>query len=205
MTTSIFIVRHGETESNRKGLALGRADPPLNELGMLQAKRLGEALRDEGFAAVYASPLQRALNTAERIAEACGLSVTVDRSLIEMDVGELDGLDFKAVREKYPGFIERWLSSDGPGEKMPGGESLVTVQERALSFLDRVTSEHAGANVCAVSHNFVILALLASVLGMDLSSFRRLRHGVAAVSVVEREGGGWRLAKMNDTCHVDGL
>lgn len=205
MTTRLFLVRHGETESNRKGLALGRSDPPLNERGLEQAEALGSALCTERFAAVYSSPLSRARDTARPIAEGCGVEVTVDDSLIEMDVGALDGLDFASVRERYPDFIEKWLSVDGPSEAMPGGESLRAVQERGAAFLDRVADEHESESVCAVTHNFVILALLATVLGMELSSFRRLRQGVAAVSVLEREGGVWRVLKMNDTCHLDRL
>lgn len=203
MVTRLFLVRHGETESNRKGLALGRADVPLNEVGTQQAARLAAALGNEPIAAIYSSPLSRTLETANRIAETLGFEARIDESLIEMDVGELDGLDFAVVRERYPGFIETWLSRDGPDAPMPGGESLRDVQERALGFLDRVTAEYEAATACAVTHNFVILTMLASVMSGDLASFRRLKHGVAAISILEWDGKLWRVAKMNDTCHLD--
>lgn len=203
MTAHLFLVRHGETESNRKGLALGRADVPLNDLGKEQAQRLGEALRGEPISAVYSSPLSRTRETAGRIADALGLDVLIDQSLIEMDVGELDGLEFAEVRERYPGFIETWLSGEGPEHPMPGGESLGDVQKRASEFLARTAAEHEGEAVCAVTHNFVILTTLVSVLGVELSAFRRLRHAVAAVSAVEWDGKVWRVVKMNDTCHLD--
>lgn len=205
MARRLFIVRHGETESNRQRLALGRADVPLNDLGRKQAARLAEALTGEPIAAVFSSPLSRARETAGGIAEALALDAQVDESLIEMDVGELDGLDFAEVRQMYPGFIETWLSSDGPEEPMPGGESLRDVQRRASEFLARITDAYQGQDVCAVTHNFVILTILASVLGTELGAFRRLRHGVAAVSVLQWDGKMWRVAKMNDTCHLDGL
>lgn len=205
MTTRVFLVRHGQTESNRKGLALGRADPPLNDLGLLQAERLAGALAKEGLAAVYSSPLGRTLRTAERIAEACGLDVVVDDLLIEMDVGELDGMDFASVRENYPGFIEKWLSIEGPTHAMPGGERLIDVRDRGAEFLKRIAKERHDETVCAVTHNFVILAVLATVLDAELGSFRRLKHEVAAISVLEQERGVWSVAKTNDTCHLDGL
>lgn len=205
MTTRLFLVRHGQTESNRKGLALGRADPPLNELGIRQAERVAEALRGEEIVALYSSPLARTRRTAEIIGAGCGLAVVVDDLLIEMDVGDLDGLEFAEVRERYPDFIDKWLSDDGPNHPMPGGERLVDVRDRGAQFLERVLREHARENVCAVTHNFVILALLATVAGSGLGAFRRLRHEVAAISVLEQDGRSWRLAKMNDTCHLDGL
>lgn len=205
MGTRLFLVRHGQTESNRMGLALGRADPPLNELGLAQADRTAGALSGEGITVVYASPLTRTQQTADQIAAACGLEVTVDDLLIEMDVGELDGLGFPEVRKRYPDFIDKWLSEDGPNERMPGGESLADVRDRGVQFLERVRRERADQAVCAVTHNFVILALLATVLGGELAAFRRLKHEVAAISVLEDERGHWRITKMNDTCHVDGL
>lgn len=203
MTSRLFLVRHGETDSNRDGLALGRADPPLNDLGVQQAERLAASLGRAQLVAVYSSPLIRARQTAEPIAERSGLDVRVDESLIEMDVGELDGLDFATVRERYPEFIEKWLSDDGPDEPMPGGESLSAVADRAMSFLESVGRAEGDGAVCAVTHNFVILALLSRVLGMRLSGFRRLRHSVAGISVLERERGAWRLVRMNDTCHLE--
>jgi broad specificity phosphatase PhoE len=203
VTTRLLLVRHGETESNRKGLALGRADVPMNGLGQEQATQLAEALRREPIGAVYTSPLSRTRETAGRIGDALGLDVLIDDSLIEMDVGELDGLEFAEVRERYPEFIETWLSQDGPDHAMPGGESLRDVRDRAWRFVERTAKEHAGETVCAVTHNFVILTMLASALGIELGSFRRLRHGVAAISVLEWDGKVWRVAKMNDTCHLD--
>lgn len=203
MTTRLFLVRHGETESNRRGLALGRADVPMNDLGKAQAARLAEALRSEPIAAVYTSPLSRTRETARLIADALGLDVQIDDSLVEMDVGELDGLEFADVRERYPGFIETWLSQDGPDHPMPGGESLREVRDRAWRFVERSAKAHGTETVCAVTHNFVILTMLASALGIDLGSFRRLRHAVAAISLLEWDGKVWRVAKMNDTCHLD--
>jgi len=203
VTTRLIVVRHGETESNRKGLALGRADVPMNDLGKEQAVRVAGALRKEPIAAVYTSPLSRTRETADRIAEALGLDAQIDELLVEMDVGELDGLEFADVRERYPGFIETWLSSDGPDRPMPGGESLRDVRDRAWRFVERAAKTHRDETVCAVTHNFVILTMLASALDIDLGSFRRLRHAVAAISVLEWDGKVWRVAKMNDTCHLD--
>jgi len=200
----LFLVRHGETESNRLGLALGRSDVPLNERGVLQSERLGEALSGEPLAAVYASPLRRTLETARAVAGPHGLEVTVEERLIEMEIGELDGLTFAEVRTRYPGLLEEWVSGPGPNMPMPGGERLVDVQERAWSTVTELAARHAEEAVAAVTHNFVILSLLTKVLGMELSQFRRLQHAVAAVSVVDFTPGRTLVVRMNDTCHLEG-
>jgi broad specificity phosphatase PhoE len=201
----LFLVRHGETEHNRRGLALGRADVPLNETGLRQAEALGRALANERLTAVYASPLVRANRTAEAIAEPHGLEVVIDGGLIEMDVGEMDGMPFADVREKFPGFIERWLGPEGSGERMPGGERLVDVHHRAAAALSAILKRHEGGRICLVSHNFVILSLLTQLIGLELAGFRRLRHSVAAVSRVEWQHGAPTVVSLNDTCHLAGI
>ena len=199
----LYLVRHGETESNRLGLALGRNDVPLNERGVLQAERLAAALSREPLAAVYASPLRRTLETARAVAAPHGLDATIDERLIEMDIGELDGLTFAEMRVRYPGLLEEWMSGPGPSMPMPGGERLVDVQERAWAAVMELAVRHAQEAVAAVTHNFVILSLLTKVLGIELSQFRRLRHAVAAVSVVDFTPKRALVVRMNDTCHLE--
>jgi probable phosphoglycerate mutase len=197
-----LLVRHGETDANRDGLALGRLDVPLNETGLGQAKSLGLALAAEPVAAIYASPLGRAMQTAEAIAAHHTVGVTVEPGLIEMDVGEIDGIPFPEVRAKYPEFLGRWMSEGGPQHPMPGGESLAEVARRAWATLDRLARRHQGETVVAVSHNFVILTLLARVMDVELHNFRRLRHALAAVSELDMRPGHARVIRLNDTCHL---
>ena len=199
----LYLVRHGETEANRKGLALGQADIPLNEHGLWQAGRLAVALAAEPFAAIYTSPLKRAQDTAAAIAEPHGLSPLIEPGLIEMDIGELDGLTFAEVRERFPGLLEKWATPEGQATTLFGGESLAGVQERAWRALEAMASRHGDETVCAVTHNFVILSVLVRALGIELSHFRRLRHGVAAISVLEFREERARVRRLNDTCHLE--
>ena len=204
MTLRLFLVRHGETESNRRGLALGRADVPLNDLGRKQASRLAAALANEPLLAVYASPLQRTLDTAKPIAAAHDLTVSIEPAFIEMDVGEVEGLTFAELRERYPQLLETWASAQGPQSAMPGGERLLDVQQRATEAVRSLAERHAGGAVCVVTHNFVILSLLADVLAIDLAGFRRLRHAVGAITTLElRSGRHARVIRLNDTCHLN--
>ena len=198
----LFLVRHGETESNRRGLALGRADLRLNDQGRWQIGRLAEALKSQPFTAIYSSPLARTMATAEAIAAEQSLEVQAESGLIEMDIGEAEGLTFAEVRERFPALIQNWGGPDGPTFRMPGGERLVDVQSRAEASVERLLETHPGEAVCAVTHNFVILSLVAAALKIDLAEFRRLRHGVAAITVLEINSTRARVLRLNDTCHL---
>ena len=200
----LFIVRHGETESNRRGLALGRADVPLNEHGRWQAGRLAKSLAAEPLAAVYASPLGRTMDTARAIAAEHRMDIQVEPDLVEMDIGEMDGLTFAEVRSRYPRLLEAWAGTEGPETPMPGGERLVDVQQRAWAALQFITMRHPDEKVCVVTHNFVILSLVATVLKIDLSHFRRLRQAVAAITILDVASERVRIVRLNDICHLDG-
>ena len=203
MTLRLFLVRHGETESNRQGLALGRANVPLNELGRTQASCVAAALSAESLLAVYASPLQRTVDTAKPIAEAQRLEVELEPAFIEMDIGEVEGLTFADLRARYPQLLETWFSARGPQSAMPGGECLLDVQQRATKAIHSLAAHHEEGAVCVVTHNFVILSILTDVLTIDLAAFRRLRHAVGAITTLElRPGRRTRILRLNDTCHL---
>jgi broad specificity phosphatase PhoE len=198
----LFLVRHGETDSNQQGLALGRANVPLNETGLRQARLVADRLAAEPVIAVYTSPLRRTMETAEAIADRHGLGVRPEPGLIEMDIGEMDGLKPTDIRDRYPGFLERWMGADGPMERMPGGERLADVAERASETLGRLAEQHQGESVVAVTHNFVLLTLTAQVLGIEIAHFRRLRHSLAATTLLDVQPDHTRVLGLNDTCHL---
>jgi broad specificity phosphatase PhoE len=199
----LILIRHGETDTNKARLALGRADVELNEHGRWQAQRLALSLKDKPIDAIYSSPLKRALATAEPIASSHALEVQVDEGLIEMDIGEMEGLTFQQVGERYPHFLQVWLGAQAANEPMPGGERLLDVQDRAWQAIERIREREEEGTVAAVTHNFVILTLLCRVLGLELADFRRLRHSVAGKSVLEIGRDRIIVVGFNDTCHLD--
>lgn len=200
----LILVRHGETDSNKIGLALGREDVPLNATGQRQAQLLAHSLRDEPIAAVYTSPLRRALTTAQVIAESQGLTAQVEEGLMEMDVGEMEGMTFAEVRQRYGDFLRRWVGPEAGSVIMPGAsENLDQVQARAWAVVERLTAQHRDETVVAVSHNFVILCILCRALGVALADFRSLRHNVAAKSILDLRPNRAVLLCLNDTCHLN--
>jgi broad specificity phosphatase PhoE len=199
----LILIRHGETESNRERLALGREDVPLNERGRRQAAALAASLAGVPVAAVYSSPLCRAVETARPLAEARGLEVQVDEDLIEMAVGDLEGLSPREMLERYGDFLREWFSTQAGSLRMPGGESLQDVQDRAWAAVERLRERHPEETVVVVTHNFTIHAILCRVLGLPLSSFRRLRHDLAAKAVLEVRDDRAIVISLNDTCHLE--
>ena len=198
----LLLIRHGETSHNASQIALGREDVPLNERGLLQAGSIGAALHSEPIAAIYSSPLQRATATAAPLAKSLDLKVEIEDGLIEMDVGEVENQTFAELAERYPDFLKEWRSDRVADLPMPGGESLRQVQQRAWVALEAIREKHSDETVATVSHNFVILTVLCRVMGIDLSGFRRLRHDLGAVSIVEFNDERTFLLSMNDRCHL---
>jgi broad specificity phosphatase PhoE len=148
--------------------------------------------------------LQRAKRTAEAVAKAHGLAVVTDDGLIEMDVGELEGLTFAELRERVPDLREKWGGPEGHLYLMPGSsEHLADVQARAVATVEGLWQRHREETVVVVSHNFVILGLIAWALGIELANFRRLRHGVAAVTTMDVRTDHARILVLNDGCHVE--
>jgi len=209
----LTLIRHGETEHNRGQLTLGRADVPLNHRGRLQARALAASF-EHPPAAIYASPLQRCRETAQAIAAATSGSVTVEPDLIEMDVGEMEHLTREELRDRYPDFLRLWLAAPAEarmplGEvRMPGGETLGEVQDRAWSAIERVAAAHPpsdsgrAAHVVAVTHNFVILTLACRALGLPLDNFRRFRTTLAGRTLIDMRQSPPTLISWNDTAHL---
>ena len=199
----LILVRHGETESNRERLALGREDVPLNERGRRQAAALTASLAGVPATAIYASPLRRAVETARPLAEALGLEVQVDEDLIEMAVGDLEGLSPQELSDRHGDFLREWFSTQAGNLRMPGGESLQDVQDRAWAAIERLRERHPEETVVVVTHNFTIHAILCRALGLPLASFRRLRHDLAAKAVLELRDDRVIVISLNDTCHLE--
>ncbi len=200
----LLLVRHGETDWNRDWRSLGQTDIPLNQVGREQARRVAQALSSERLAAIYSSPLSRALETAQGIAQAHGLSVAMEQGLMEMDAGELDGLFFPEMREKpeYAELLRRW-ATDATEVRFPGGENLREVQERAWAVIERIVGNHSDGSVVVVSHNFTILTILCKAIDLSLSQFRRMRSSLAGVSALDFNERGATLVLFNDTCHLE--
>jgi broad specificity phosphatase PhoE len=199
--TRLILIRHGETEHNRGNVTLGRADVPLTDRGIAQARAAAAAFTRSPDA-IYTSPLSRALRTAEIIGAQAGRTPIVEDALIEMDVGEMEHLTGAELRERYPEFLRVWMSGDCADARMPGGETLREVQGRAWAAAERIAAEHTGATVIAVTHNFVISMLVCYTLGLPIAGFRRMRPALGSRTVIDLGEQGPMLVRFNDISHL---
>lgn len=202
----VHFVRHGETAYNRQGLGLGRANVPLNERGRRQAALVAARFADRQIDHVYSSPLERCLATAAAIAGERGVTVEAREELIELDVGDTEGLTFAVMRERYPSFLAEWAGPGGHHARMPGGESLADLRQRVDTFLGWLREARPHSEAVVVAHNFVIRVAIASLLGLDTGAFRCLGADVASISTVRLRGDGSAvLRSLNDRCHLRDL
>lgn len=195
--TTIILARHGETEWNAEKIFRGRVDVDLNETGIREAELLAEYLSYMTIAAVYSSPLKRALQTAEMIAMHHDVEVEVAPQLIDLDYGEWQGLSHETVRDRYGQLYHEWLNSPQL-VKMPAGESLDDVRRRAISLVEDITAK-AEDTVVLVSHRVVHKVLICALLALDISHFWNIRIDTAGISVFAYEDDRFVLIRHNDT------
>lgn len=200
--TRLLMLRHGQTEFSAQGRYSGRADLPLTELGERQAAAAAARLAStNGVAAVVSSPLLRARQTAEPVAGALGVPLTILDGLIETDFGAWEGLTFTEASARHPELHTRWLTDTSVAP--PGGESMDAVHQRVRRARDQLIAEHGAATVVVVSHVTPIKSLLRMALDAGPSLLHRLHLDVASLSTAEFYSDGPAIVRLvNDTSYL---
>jgi broad specificity phosphatase PhoE len=199
----ILLIRPGETEWNRIRRFQGRSDIPLNQKGEDQARSLAFALKDEPIVAIHSSPLVRATETARRIkAFHPSIPIFMEEGLVEMDLGDFDGMEAQRWFVEYEDFRRVWQKSPAT-VKMPGGESLKEVQIRAIHTLERIAQLYPPESTLLISsHNFVNLTILCRALEVELDRFRDLKQETAALNVLYKQGNRLWAEVVNGQAHL---
>lgn len=195
--TLVLLVRHGQTPTTGKVLP-GRA-PGLHlaDAGVQQAERAAARIAElSKVDAIYASPLERARETAAPIAAARGMKVKVDKGLLECDFGEWTGAELKKLM-KLPewGTVQRAPSTF----TFPGGESFTAMQTRIVSAVDRLRAAHPGGVVVCVSHADPIKALVAHAMGTHIDLFQRIVISTCSVTAIAYGMGAPVVLTVNST------
>jgi len=203
--TNVILVRHGQTEWNRVERFRGHADVALNEAGLAQAEAAGERIfRQWKPSAVYASPLSRAVKTAEAIAKHYDLPVQVHPELIDIDFGKWQGLTPDEVQEQWPDEHYAWYHSPELAQ-IPDGETLDALRARAMRTVNELVSRHPGQTIVIVGHTVINRIILLGVLGLDNDRFWHLSQDTGAINVFEAESQDFFIASLNDTSHLYGI
>lgn len=207
--TTVVLVRHGESiVTVRRVIGGPLSCEGLSDLGRRQSERLHERLVEAGELAgatvLYSSEYPRAIETAEIISPALGLTIQKDARFGEHDPGpECDGLTFQAFVDRYG--MPDW-DGDPYGETFPGGETLATFHHRVGSAVSEVVREHRGGTIVIACHGGVVDAVMRSLLRLpSTGGFELHTVNTSLTELVQTKPGRWRLARYNDSAHLAGL
>lgn len=204
MPTRIYLVRHGATDLTAEDRFAGSSDVPLSEAGRKQVASLAERLKRKKLDAVYASPLQRTMETARTLALPHGLKPIAEPGLREIDYGHWEGRCRAEVESTFQAEYAIW--QEDPFAIAPlGGESGVNVLNRALPTIRAIIERHRHRTVLLVSHKGTNRLLISSLLGFDMRGYRdRLEQSPAALSILDFTSEvRARLCLFNDVSHYD--
>jgi broad specificity phosphatase PhoE len=202
-TTTVILVRHGQTTWNVEARFRGRANIPLDETGLAQTEATAHyVLAHWTPGAIYCSPLLRARQTAEKIAQPLQLHERVHPGLLDIDYGAWEGYTPDDLRDQgWTKALEAWYTQphDAP---IPGGETVQAVRLRAMGALGEIVERHRGGTVVIVAHTVVNRLILLGILGLGNERFWHLGQDTCSINVLEFDGQFYKLVKMNDTCHL---
>jgi broad specificity phosphatase PhoE len=204
----LYLIRHGQSESNqaREEGRLGMYDPPLTKVGYEQAERVGEKMAAYGVDAIYASPLQRAYNTAVPIAKRTGLEIKVIDDIQEINEPDRDGsIDPNLNRETADHrAIKARFEAEPTWDNLPGGESSAHFRERIGRGIAQIVAECPGKRVAIACHGGVIQTYVGMVLGLDKNDFPfyAFNASITSVRAWQDKRALWRL---NDLAHLEGV
>jgi len=199
----LIIIRHGETEWNRKEIFRGLSDIPLSKNGESQVKKLALRLKSIPISAIYSSRLERAWKTAQIISENHKPKIIpkIDNGLLDINFGRLAGVSHKEAEKNFPIIYNKWFKHPET-ITFPEGESLKDVKKRVKETINRIVKGIDGENVVLVTHHVVIRTILCHLLNIELSHFRQFEVYPSSISEARFEHGRWVLYRINDISHL---
>lgn len=189
----LIVVRHGRTALNASQRLLGRLDPPLDEVGLAQAAAVAAVLAADRVDQVVASPLLRAMATAQAVADAAGVGVDVDERWVEVDYGVVDGMPLSEVPADM---WQRWR--DDPGFAPDGGESLAAVASRVEQACTDLLAQATDRNVVVVTHVSPVKAAVGWALGVGHAATWRTFVSPGSVTRIGAGPAGPVLRSFNE-------
>ena len=201
--THICFIRHGETTWNAERRMQGHIDIPLNTAGMGQAKRLATALTQtkHSFDAIYSSDLERALHTANVVANALSLAVQTTPQLRERNVGQLQGLLLSEAPVLLPEIWQSHIARDLDHD-LGGGESIRAFHQRMQGVLELLLRQHRGQSILAVSHGGSLDMIYRIVTQQALDAERVAVVPNTSLNWITHDGSVWSIQRWADTSHL---
>ena len=202
MGLTIYLLRHGETTASLGGVFTGNLDVDLTLEGQQMAQDFAAAYKSLPWAAVYCSPLRRAVLTAQPFCDAVGLPMELRDGLREISFGDWEGHTADEVNRLFHDEYVSYLADAGWNHPS-GGERGVDVARRGTLVMQEIEQAHKHGNVLVVSHKATLRIMLCALLGIDIGNYRdRLDWQVASLGVVEMTAQGPMLTSFGDRSHV---
>jgi broad specificity phosphatase PhoE len=202
-TSWLLLIRHGRTHLNQQNVYAGWSEAPLDEAGREQAASLGRRLASVPLAAVYSSPLLRALQTAEAIVAGQPLKLEAREELAELKMAGWQGLGEREIAKRFPVEWQAWCRSPAALD-CPHIESLSAAARRVRPLISEVARRHAGGAVAIVTHEAIVRLVVLISLGLDLHHYRSFRVMPGSLSILQWRPNGAQLVLLDDTSHHDG-
>ena len=200
MARLVLLLRHGQADFDHGRLAGRTPGVHLSERGREEARALAERLRPVRLNAIYSSPLERCLQTAEAVADGRRLDVHVEEGVKEVDFGSWQGRPYKTLAKTS---IWRQVQLVPSQASFPGGESVRDLQERCVDAVERIRTRHGKGIVAVASHADAIKVTAAHYLGMHLDLFQRIVIPTASVTAIAFGDGFPRILRLGDTGSFD--
>jgi probable phosphoglycerate mutase len=197
--TKFLLIRHATTDSVGNTLSGRMPGVSLNDAGRLQAQKLAERLAGVRLAALYSSPLQRAVETALPICRVLNIDHQTSEDFMEIEFGEWTGLAFKKLEEQAR---FQQFNKFRSNTRIPGGESMPEAQLRMIKGLEYLCSRHQNETVAIVGHSDMIKAAVAYYAGIHLDLFHRIEISPASISIIEIFDETARILLVNDTGEI---
>jgi broad specificity phosphatase PhoE len=198
--TRLILIRHAQSDYTLENRYCGFSDPPLNNIGRWQSKRMAAYLKNVSVNMVYSSDLRRAYETAKIVFKNGSIEKLTD--LREMNFGIFEGLKYEEIIEKYPKRYKDW--TDNPIKvKIPEGETLESLSKRVREGLSLILSQHKDSEIALVTHGGPIRIILCDALRYDLEMFWQIEQEVCALNILYYSKKSLpSVVKINDVSHL---
>jgi alpha-ribazole phosphatase len=202
--TELLLVRHGQTDGNLRGRWQGWDGAPLNQQGEWEAALIARKLAQtkEAIAALYASPLRRAWQTAERIGGALNLRPVPHDGLKEINFGQISGITLDEFQERFPDLHKRWTDKLDLSFTFPGGEQRARFFQRVGEATERIVERHPDQKVMVVAHGGTLRACLVHYLPVEFSQWWTYELGNCSLTRLEVREGQAKLLVLDDRAHL---
>lgn len=198
MTTKIYLIRHGESQQNIDDVLSGVTDIPLSEKGKEQCSVLARYFEGMKINRVFATPLQRAKDSAKLIFPKHESLIEIAESLIEFNYGDYEGYKRSEYDSSNDKIIQQWITAPS-NLTFPGGDNIQEHAQRTLTGITKLASENKEGILACISHRTTIRLILSQIIGLHLDNFRSLPCSNCGISEITYNNGEWRLHSLNVT------